>query len=91
MILTRQRPAEAAQVIVRPSPWSRVDRDAGDALKRFGEVIVREVGDILGHDHVDDPFEFRFWSSEAVSDWRKPVTTMSPAVVRREPVSSEPG
>src|SRR3546814_4588662 len=31
-----------------------VDRDAGDALQRFGEVGVGEFADILGRDGIDD-------------------------------------
>jgi hypothetical protein len=30
-----------------------LDRDAGDALERFGEVLVGELGDVLGDDRVD--------------------------------------
>src|SRR5690606_29754261 len=32
-----------------------LDRDAGDALQRFGEVGVRELADVLGADCVDHP------------------------------------
>jgi hypothetical protein len=31
-----------------------VDRDTGDALQRFGDVLVREFADVLGGDGVDD-------------------------------------
>jgi hypothetical protein len=31
-----------------------VDRDSGQALDRFGEVGVREVGNVLGGDRIDD-------------------------------------
>ena len=31
-----------------------VDRHAGNALQQFGEVLVGEVGDVLGDDDVDD-------------------------------------
>src|SRR3546814_7982756 len=29
-----------------------LDRDAGNALQRFGEILVGEFGDILGDDHI---------------------------------------
>jgi hypothetical protein len=29
------------------------DLDAGNALQRFGQVLVRELADVLGHDHID--------------------------------------
>src|SRR5690606_28383289 len=29
-----------------------LDRDAGNALQRFGEILVGEFGDVLGDDHV---------------------------------------
>ena len=74
-----------------------VDRDARDALQRFGEVLVGEVGDILGDDHVDDAVVLRLAPSAAVSESRKPVTTTSlssPSGGRRpgpRPAAARPG
>jgi hypothetical protein len=41
-------------VTLAPSPLVAVDRHAGNALQRFGQVGVGEFADVFGHDAVDD-------------------------------------
>ena len=46
--------AEAAHRDVAPLALIAGDRDAGNALDRFGEVVVGEVRNVFRADHVDD-------------------------------------
>jgi hypothetical protein len=46
--------AEAADRDLRAFAVGAVDRHAGDALQRFGEVGVGELADVFGRDGVDD-------------------------------------
>jgi hypothetical protein len=41
-------------VTFEPSPLSPVDRYAGDALQRLGQIGVGELADIFGADGIDD-------------------------------------
>ena len=50
----REIAAQAAHGDVAPFARVTLDRDAGHALKRFGDVGVWEVGHVLGVDDVDD-------------------------------------
>ena len=45
--------AEAARGDLRAFAIAALDRDAGDALQRFGQVGVRELADVLGADRID--------------------------------------
>ena len=45
---------QAANGHERPFAALPVDGDAGDALQRFGQVLVRELADVLRHQGIDD-------------------------------------
>src|SRR5690606_20340673 len=47
--------AEASRGDLGAFTIAALDRDAGDALQRLGEVGVRELADVLGADRVDHP------------------------------------
>ena len=46
--------ADAAHRDLRAFAVDAIDRHAGDALQRLGEVGIRELADVLGDDAVDD-------------------------------------
>src|SRR3546814_1228510 len=52
--------ADAGELRAEPAHGDRaafagvaLDRNARNALKRFGEILVGEFGDVLGDDHID--------------------------------------
>src|SRR3546814_10181023 len=59
---------KAAHRDQRPLAARPVDRHAGDALERFGEVGVREFADVFGGDRVHDALRLTLRSEEHTSE-----------------------
>jgi hypothetical protein len=73
----RERSAEAATEMFAFATVGARERDARNALHRFGEVAVGKLADVFGNDAVDGGVASRFCPSAVFSDPRKPVTTTS--------------